>query len=536
MMKRLLIAILIILFSTTAAFGTDYYVNCDAVSDGNGSIGSPWNSIAAAKNFQSALPLSTGDDVYFKKDVKCTLTSDSDRIDIEWAGTSENHVEIGCYNSAANDCSAVKWIDGDRAILSGDSDADNIGNWPSASGGIIRIPDETGQYIDVKDIRLEYSGFAGFTAKEADYITAENLYIYRPYNVCIIYAAKYADNDGVTYSSILDNWCENAQHPNYSVYGAVIEVTGQGRDGVTHDILVSGNYVTDGQNEGIGFYRGVTNSIAEYNVIRDMNSFHMYIDNSSLNTFRYNLIYDSTDDDHGGGDSEWGIAIDTESNRIANYSHDNKVYGNMIAGMNKGINLMCEIEECTAVDTPHAGCTGDWQAENCQTGTLIYNNTLVDNNTSIVFWGGVKAADSILVKNNISHHTANTGQVHMDVGDEDAAGVTYATNLFSSTDDVLSSGSNADDSNVSTSDPGLARTSSFYYQVPGTFDQSDFKLSSGSSVAVDAGTTLGADYDEDYWGTERVDGYFDIGAHEYEGIAAPPVDYGKTKILRGTLK
>ena len=77
-----------------ALAGTAHYVDCNAGKNGNGSYASPWNNITSVNSHG----FSTGDDVYFKVNTTCTLNADSDRMQVDWSGTSKDRVIIGCYD------------------------------------------------------------------------------------------------------------------------------------------------------------------------------------------------------------------------------------------------------------------------------------------------------------------------------------------------------------------------------------------------------------------------------------------------------
>ena len=102
----------------------------------------------------------------------------------------------------------------------------------------------------------------------ADNVNVENCYIYRTKGTSIVYAAY--GGDGVDTGVISGNTIENTGYPDYKGSGAAIEITAMDFQGATTNITVTRNKVHNGKYEGIGFYNGVTYSIAEYNVVRDM--------------------------------------------------------------------------------------------------------------------------------------------------------------------------------------------------------------------------------------------------------------------------
>jgi hypothetical protein len=68
-----------------------------------------------------------------------------------------------------------------------------------------------------------------------------------------------------------------------------------------------------GKHEGIGIYKKVKNRIVEYNTVRDMRSFHIYVASSKYNIVRYNLVYESSGKAHGSfTETAFGISVGNE--------------------------------------------------------------------------------------------------------------------------------------------------------------------------------------------------------------------------------
>ena len=253
-----------------------------------------------------------------------------------------------------------------------------------------------------------------------------------------------------------------------------------GRPGVTTNITVTRNKIHNGIYEGIGFYKGVTHSIAEYNIVRDMRSFHLYFGQAKYCKFRYNLIYESTDKASPNfTESEFAIASDVERWQNYVYNGDNEIYGNLIAGMNIGISFGCQIKACTAVGVPYTECKGDFSSTTCQGQTKVYNNTFVDNKTNFKFWDS-DSGDSIEIKNNISW-TITTGTVHTD--NYSPAGVTWSHNQF---DDPVT-GKAATDAVIG--DAALKKSSGWRSLTSGSLDGTEFSLLSGS-IAISKGISI----------------------------------------------
>jgi hypothetical protein len=73
---------------------------------------------------------------------------------------------------------------------------------------------------------------------------------------------------------IIYNICENSKYPDYTRGGAAIEVSAGNKEGATTNILIARNKVFNGSHEGIGLYKKVTNSIVEYNIVKNMQVFY----------------------------------------------------------------------------------------------------------------------------------------------------------------------------------------------------------------------------------------------------------------------
>jgi len=457
-----------------------YYVNCeDSGSTNVGTYNNPFNSMSTINGYS----FSTGDDLYFKVNTTCTLASASDRLQVDWGGTSGNRAIIGCYDGNGDfDCGTVELVDGNRPIIDGN------GAYPNVNYGIVDVQDVSIDYITIQDLKLQNTGGtgkgAGVYVAFADNVNTDNCWIYRTRS-CIAYAANWGVNDGVDTGIISNNMCAYQGYPEYSGVGAAIEITASARYGVTTNITVTGNHIHNGIYEGIGFYKGVTNCVAEYNIVRDMRSFHLYFGQAKNCTFRYNLVYESSDQASGSfTELEFALASDIESFQDYTYNGDNEIYGNLVAGMSIGVSMGCQIAtKCTGVGTPYTQCTGNNRAA-CHGNTKIYNNTFVDNLHTFRFWGSDDAGDSMEIKNNISY-TITGGAVHSD--DYSPDGVTWSHNLF---DDSV--GGNAA-TNAIIGDPDLSKTSGWRSLSPG-LDGTEFDLEE-TSDAIDEAVSLGGVYD-----------------------------------------
>ena len=507
---RFLLGLLLCLLPSLVLAGTAHYVDCSAGTNGNGSHASPWNNIPSVNSHS----FSTGDDVYFLVNTICTLAADSDRLQVDWSGTSGDRVIIGCYDGNGDfDCGAIPLVDGNRAIIDGNSDGNtaNGGEYPSNWKGALEVKGQS--YVTVQDIKFQYTGLAGGAGtggivvggsnpgQECDHINLDNTYLYRSAGNSIGYFRT--DTGTISNNRIIYNG-----YPNYIGTGAAMEVSAlasrnqMDKVGSLRNITITGNMVSDSKNEGIGLYKGCSNVIVEKNIVYNVITAHISIGPSNHVTVRYNLVYNFPG--HIGNTRGTGIAsgigatigLVNAAGESGKYAGGyNRIYGNLVAGMARGISHGCEISCC------HYGsnlCPGedsrcqrfdianhDFTSSHCHEDTYVYNNTLVDNEYNFRWWSNNSPDNDIVVKNNISW-TITAGTVHSDR--YSPAGVTWSHNLF---DDSV--GGNAA-TNAVIGDPQLLKTSGWQSLSADSLDGTEFK-STIDSPAIDAGTPISG-YDD----------------------------------------
>jgi hypothetical protein len=435
----------------------------------------------------------TGDDVYFKVGTTCYLNANTDRLQVDWSGTGINRVIIGAYHG-----NGLFGLGGfERPII----DGRNL--YPGNEQGGVEIRNRS--YVTIRDLKIQNMGTVqpdgkrggrSVTVLDSSYINTENCHLYRSNGCTLLYAR-------VNTGTISGNRVEQSKWPDFVMGGAAIEVTGANITGATKNIVISGNYLLNNAGEGIGLYKKVTDSIMEYNTVRDSHSFFYYIDAGKDNTIRYNIAYESTESVHPiftQKRSSYAISIDNEAQRGYLFSGGNKIYGNMIGGTRYGISLGCEIWKAI----PSAVCHND---------TKIYHNTIVDTDYNI-FITRPLANQAIDVKNNISViHTAGLRHFTVNTGFSATAppGVTFSNNLWYG--GTLPTGDPRN--NSVTGDPRLVKQTGWRTIAPDSLTANHFKLLSGSA-AIDKGLALGSPYNVDYFKTSRPQGSaWDIGAHEF---------------------
>jgi hypothetical protein len=152
-------------FTTGDGTGTAYYVDCsDSGSTNQGTFAEPFNSIANVNSFSFA----TSDDVYFKDGVECE-TSGSGGLVIDWDGTPDEDIIIGCYDGDGDfDCETVRGVSG-YGHIDGDTNDDGITDMNDYTR-LIRnhVSGEAYSYITIQNMKLSH-GFTGIGIQgEAD--------------------------------------------------------------------------------------------------------------------------------------------------------------------------------------------------------------------------------------------------------------------------------------------------------------------------------------------------------------------------------
>ena len=125
-----------------------------------------------------------------------------------------------------------------------------------------------------------------------------------------------------------------------------------------------------------------------------------------------------------------------------------------------------------------ADCKGDYSDVNCNDDTLIYNNTLVDNEYNFAFYQS-DTDDDVIIKNNISYLVADLPSYH--TNNDSPAGVTWSHNLYYP-DSIDTVGGNAMTNAIVNQNPQLKKTSGWRSLTAGSLDGNEFSILSGSKA------------------------------------------------------
>jgi parallel beta-helix repeat protein len=185
-------------------------------------------------------------------------------------------------------------------------------------------------------------------------------------------------------------------------------------------VKVRGNIVSEVHGEGINANDGSTETLIEGNRVHGARAVGIYADAAPDTTIRRNVVVGTTNT------SFWrtqrtvgaGIALNNEkyhyeavSNAlsITTQTKRAKIYGNLVAFTSSGISMWGELVE-SSFD-----------------GTLIFNNTLVDNDTQMTLQSGRPRPSSRFINNILLSLSSGT----RDVSGTDLGGMVAKSNYFS---------------------------------------------------------------------------------------------------------
>ena len=472
--KRIFIYFLFLFFVSINAFAVDHYADLsDSGSTNAGTFAEPFKTIAAI----NAHSFAAGDDLYFKAATTHTM-DERFNIDADWSGgvDADNPSYIGCYDGDGDFvCEGI-----DRAAKTGFPVLDANSAMPTEGSylGLINSAVDTADFIYVKDIEVKNSLEGGIRFDTPDNITIDGCYIHDCGKAGITYVS--VDGGAIKNNIIVETGTDGTS----VIFEPMINVSGNWIDASCRNITISGNilYQTSTNiGEGIGLYHTAgPNIIVEKNVVYNVSRYALYAGSGAYeNIFRYNLVYWTTDTDKA---NHRGISIGCESHacetadKIPNSSNvcceDIQVYGNLIAGANKGISL-------DATNT----CSDLGYKVN---GALVYNNTIVES--TVRSFNFINPGTGNIIKNNISW-IQGAGD-HVLAGNVPAT-VDFDYNLWSSEpDDADAKGAN----DPSYASAELSRASNWLNLPAGEVTGAEFGPTSASpaidGTAADLGTSL----------------------------------------------
>jgi parallel beta-helix repeat protein len=393
MIKRILYTLLILL-ATVNAYGA-YYVASPGSggSDSNSgtSSGSPWATLAKVNSTVTV----AGSDVYLNRGDTWT----EQKLVIDWTGTPSDRVVIGAYGTGA-----------DPIIDGNDTQPTTIWN------GLINV-DGDYDYITVENINLIDSAGEGIRFDGgADYCYAQNVTVSGSYGAAIIW-----------YDGANNGLAENCSVTTVGIDRVEDRPFAIGGSRYVDSLTVRNCTITNSIAEGIGFYKGSDNCLAEYNLIYNAWSVGIYVDAGQYCTIRYNVVYGTTDTDY------WrlmsgvkttvgnGLSIDDERHVVAR-SRNNLVYGNYVAYCSSGMKIGCAEDGAEFLNSH------------------VYNNTFIGCNWGIKI-NGTSFSNST-IQNNIIWLA---GGLLLYNGASTTSGLTWSYNQWSQSSGAFNSGASTGD-------------------------------------------------------------------------------------------
>jgi len=521
--------------TSALAAATDYYVDCSASSNGNGSSGSPWNSLDGP----NAATFTAGDRVLLKRGTTC-----SGRLTPGGSGSSSAVNTIDAYGTGA------------RPVIDGGTGND----------AAIKLFNQA--YWDIKNVETKGGNkwgiyVSGNVSQVLQHIHISNVYVHDVHGTAadketggIIVeqgAEKHAFNDvvidGATVHST-DQWTgigvgtddfqwtsdkrqNTASTPNTNVTIKNSTVYDTGGDGITvfrgTDVLITSNvaYETGTATKATVDKVGTPNGIWTWWCKRC--------------TVEYNESYLSHSAGADGG--TYDIDYWSDDNTVQyNYGHDADSYCYAIFGSEDNVATTNSVIRYNVCSNNGRNSSNGWQEDIALVswggGTLdgveIYNNTHYWNPAGPGYPAVLdNAADKSgtrpwIVKNNIFYST-NPGMI------EDRNGaLTLNNNIYWTTSSTApwwkvgetsrtftQHQANGQDVNSLYADPKLNSPTSHSTGRPTTA----FTLQSGSP-AIDAGASLwpSGSSAKDFFGNSAPQGNgYDIGAHEFTQSTSNPV-------------
>ena len=508
----------------SAGAAGNYYVDCSAASNGNGTQASPWNTLTTV----NATTFAAGDQILFKRGSTCT-----GQLWPKGSGVSGSPITVSAYGSGARPV-----IDGNNAVAP-----------------VVTIKDQNYWTIDSLEIKNS-TGLGlyvdGTTGADLYGFTLTNLYVHNGGMVDgqhLILVGNYQQH------SVHDVLIDSVE-ASYGWRG--IEIGGKCcNDPVNRNtnVTIRNSNVHHVQSDGI-LLAGTRDGVAEYNVVYEtglMTTLQNHTPNGLWTwdckncDVRFNEVYTSHSPSWDGG--AFDIDYFNDDNIVQyNYAHDNDAYCVAVFGGDSGdvtVNSIVRYNICSnnVRDGSYAANrNGDiymsvWSRGSVQ-DTYIYNNTIYYNPAGayhafhIVNMRG-KAINNTNFYNNIIYSASpnlvnleafNT-QTHLDNNIywyTGAGSPSFKLGGSSYTSFAAWKTGSGQDAHSLYTDPMLNNPTYHGLGMP----VSPFTLQAGSPainaganlVALGLQTSMGS---RDFFGNAIPNGAYDIGAHEFGGVPAP---------------
>lgn len=376
-----------------SAHAATFYVSNggDDSADGR-SPATAWASIAKV-NSQS---FSAGDSVLFEEGGVWKGT----QLKIAWSGTSAKPAIVGSY-----------YVDGGSAKVGFRTTRPTIdGNHQIPSDRFGALVLVSGDRVRVQDLAIVNSEGRGITFDGAESGEAVNLYLSDTFDSAI----KFLNSpNGLVVNSQVTEAARVFRETGGAWAAAIAAVGSKG-------MTFRGNRVWHVYGEGINVNHGSADATIEQNFVFGARAVGLYADASPNPTIRYNIVVGTADSTYwrNGDAVGGGIVLNNENYHYKNglgggtQTKNAKIYDNLVAYTGEGIGLWGQ----------YSGSSFD--------NTLIYNNTLVDNNVQFDVIKDVPMPGSQFINNILLSLSSGTSDVKV-VG---TRGLTAKSNYFSQGD------------------------------------------------------------------------------------------------------
>ncbi len=397
MAMRNLLACLLLSFAVYAnGYAATYYVRNggDDSADGK-SPATAWATIGKVNSHS----FSAGDSVLFHEGDTWTGAT----LGIGWSGTSSKQAVIGAYYVDAGQ--PQTGFRTRRPTIDGQK------KYPSSH--YAPLVEVKGDNVRVQDLAIVNSQGRGIVFDSVSDDHAVNLVLSSIYDGSIKFlTCSGCLAEGNTVSDSDRVWPEA-----HKTWSAAISANG------SSNVVIRGNNVIHEYGEGINVFGGSKNSIIEHNYLFGVRAVGIYSDGAPSTTIRYNIVVGANDSRfwRNGKASGAGIALNNESYHYAGHggsqstsvqSKNAKIYGNLVAYTNDGIAIWGQLD----------GSSFD--------NTMIYNNTLVDNDVQFASLDNRPMPNSQFMNNILMSISSGTA----DVNSSSLSGLVAKNNYFSQGD------------------------------------------------------------------------------------------------------
>jgi hypothetical protein len=377
-----------------ASEAATYYVRNGGSDSADGrSHATAWSSL----NKVNAYSFATGDVVLLHEGHRFV-----GQVTVDWPGTSSARAVLGAYYLEGGN--AVRGYRSARPIIDGED------RLPATHyDSLVNV---RANFVRVENLRVEDSEGRGIATADSTDAQVVGCAVYNVYNAGVHFLRSQR-------SLAQDNFVTGAGVGNRqdgAPWGAAIEMV------KSNDTVVRANTVSEAFGEGINAHSGSQRTLVEGNYVFGVRAVGIYIDTAPDMTVRRNLVVGTATSAYwrSGTAVGSGIVLNNESYHYpvgggsmstSVQAKGAKVYGNLVAYTNTGIAVWGQL------------------AESSFDGLVVYNNTLVDNNTQFSTMGK-PIPNGKLVNNIMLSISAGT----TDVAGANLGGMIAKNNYFSKGD------------------------------------------------------------------------------------------------------